>query len=186
MDITFRGLINRFMVVYLDDIIVYSKNRDYHIPHLKQIFERCQQYKILNPKKNVFAIEEGTLLGFVISPDGITIDPRGIEVIKSIAPPDNKKAMQSFLGKIKFVRRFISDFSEIVKPVQGMVKKDTNFKWKKERRESFGKIKEAIVEDPTLWSPNFDREFILYTFSSNHLILDVLIEKDEVGEEFPV
>ena len=58
-------------------------------------------------------MEEGTLLGFVISPEGITIDPRRIEAIKAIVLPHNKKAMQSFLGKIKFVRRFISNFAEL-------------------------------------------------------------------------
>ena len=106
-------------------------------------------------------MDEGTLLSFVISPEGITIDPGRIEAIKAIILPHNKKAMQSFLGKINFVRRFISDFTEIVKPLQDMIKKDFNFKWKKERREAFDKIKEAIVEAPTLQSPNFDNEFIL-------------------------
>ena len=76
MDIAFKGLINKSLVVYLDDIIVYSKTRGDHLPHLKAIFERCQRYRIsLNPKKNIFAMEEGTLLGFVIYPEGITIDP---------------------------------------------------------------------------------------------------------------
>ena len=118
MDIAFRGLINRSMVVYLDDITMYSKNQDDHIPHLKAIFEQCRQYGIsLNPKKSIFAIEEGSLLGFLIYPDGIAIDPGRIEAIMSIAPPHDKKTMQSFLGKINFMRRFISDFSEIVKPL---------------------------------------------------------------------
>ena len=69
--------------------------------------------------------------------------------------------MQSFLGKINFVRRFISDFAEIVNPLEEMIKNDFNFKWTKERKEAFEKIKEDIAEDPTLWSPNFDNEFIL-------------------------
>ena len=88
--------------------------------------------------------------------------------------------------KIIFVRRFISDFAEIVKPLQEMIKKYASFKWMKERREAFGRIKEAISEALALQSPNFDREFILYTFSSDHLIAIVLTQKDEVGEEFLV
>ena len=86
-------------------------------------------------------MEEGTLLSFVISLEGITIDPGRIEAIKAIVLPHNKKAMQSFLGKINFVRRFISDFAEIVKPLQETIKKYFNFKWKKGRREAFDKIK---------------------------------------------
>ena len=79
------------------------------------------------------------MLGFVMSPEGITIDPGRIESIKAIVLPHNKKAMQSFLGKINFVRRFISDFAEIVKPLQEMIKKDSTFKWTKERKEVFKK-----------------------------------------------
>ena len=68
MDIEFRGLLNRSIVVYLDDITVHSKIREENIPHLKAIFERCRRYRIsLKPKKSIFAMEEGTLLGFVIS-----------------------------------------------------------------------------------------------------------------------
>ena len=128
---------------------------------MKAIFERCRRYEIsLNPKKSIFAIEEGTLLRFLISPDGIKIYPGKIEAIKVITSPHKKKAMQSFMGKINFVRRFIFNFTEIVKPLQEMIKKDSNFKWTKERKESFDKIKEAIAEDSTLQSPNFDKEFI--------------------------
>jgi hypothetical protein len=72
------------------------------------------------------------------------------------------------------VRRLISDFAEIVKPLQEMIKKDSKFKWTKERKEGFDIIKEAIVETPTLQSSNFDKEFIIYTFASNHLITVVL------------
>ena len=119
MDISFRGVINRFMVVYLDDITMYSKNQNDHIPHLKEIFERCRWYIILlNPKKSVFSIEKGTLLGFFISPYGILIDPKRIEAIKNIVLPHNKRAMQSILGKINFVCRFIFDFVDIVKPLK--------------------------------------------------------------------
>ena len=187
MDIKFRGLINKYVVVYLDDITLYSKNKDDHIPHLKAIFERCQWYEIsLNPKKSIFSIEEGTLLGFVISPHGIIVNLGRIEAIKIIALPHNKKEMQFFLGKISIVRRFIFYFAKIVKPIQEMIKKYENFKWMKESKESFGKIKEAIMEAPTLRSPNFNSEFILYTFTPDHSIVVLLTTKDEVGEEFPV
>ena len=78
------------------------------------------------------------------------------------------------------------DFVEIVKPLQDMIKKDSNFKWTKERKEAFDRIKESIVEAPTLQSPIFDKEFILYTFVSNHSIAAMLTQKSEHGEEFPV
>jgi len=77
MDVAFQGLINRCVVVYLDDVIVYSNNREEHIQHLTQIFERCRKYGIfLNPKKTIFGVEEGKILGHIISQEGIHIDPK--------------------------------------------------------------------------------------------------------------
>ena len=187
MDIAFKGIINKSLVIYLNDITIYSKNQEDHVPHLKAIFEWCRQYGIsLNLKKSIFSLEEGTLLSFLISPEGIAIDLGRIEAIKAIALPHNKKPMQSFMGKINIVRRFISDFTEIVKTLQEMIKKDSNLEWTKERRELFDKIKETIAKDPTLWSLNFDNEFIIYTFASDHSIVVVLTQKNEEGEEFPL
>ena len=77
-------------------------------------------------------MEEGTLLGFVMSPEGITIYLGRIEDIKAIVFPHNKRDMQTFLGKINLMRRFIFNFAEIVKPLQDMIKKEFNFSWTKE------------------------------------------------------
>jgi len=112
MDITFKGLINKTVVIYLDDITVYSKKRGDHLKDLKQIFQRCLRYGIsLNPKKYFFALSEGKLLGFIVSKSGIHIDPDRIKEISEISLPHNKKAMQSFLCQIIFVKRFVPDFS---------------------------------------------------------------------------
>ena len=86
-------------------------------------------------------MEEGTFLGFVISPEGIIIDPGRVEAIKAIVLSHNKEAMKSFMGKTNFVTRFISEFAKIVKPLQEMIKKVSNFKWTNERKQAFEKIK---------------------------------------------
>ena len=97
---------------------------------MKQIFQCCQRYGIsLNPKKSFFALSEGKILGFIVSKSGIHIDPDRIKEISEIPLPHNKKAMQSFLGQINFVKRFVPDFSRIVSPLQEMIKKNSNFKW---------------------------------------------------------
>ena len=104
MDIYFRGLIGRSAVVYLDDIMIFSKKREEHAFHLRNIFERCRKYGIsLNPKKCVFAVTEGKLLGHIVSKKGISIDPERIKAIEQIPLPHNKKWMQSFMGTINFV-----------------------------------------------------------------------------------
>eukprot|EP00253_Pinus_taeda_P005266 PITA_05266 len=98
MDKTFRGLINRTVAVYLDDITVFSKERSNHLRDLNQIFQRCKRYGIsLNPKKSFFDLDQGKLLGFIVSRDGIYIDPDSIKEIYEIPFPHNRKSMQSFL-----------------------------------------------------------------------------------------
>ena len=83
---------------------MFSKHRGDHLRHLKKIFERCRKYGIsLNPKKSVFAVAEGNLLGHIINKQGIVVDPERVKAIAQIPPPSSKKAMQSFLGKINFV-----------------------------------------------------------------------------------
>ena len=83
MDIAFHVLIGRSVVVYLDDVIIFSKKREEHAFHMRQIFKRCRKYGIsLNPKKCVFAVIEGKLLGHVVSKKGISIDPKRIKSIE--------------------------------------------------------------------------------------------------------
>jgi hypothetical protein len=111
MDIYFKGLISQSMVVYLDDITVYSKKREYHPKHLKQIFERCRKYGIsLNPKKTIFIVSEGILLGHVISKDGISVDPERTKAILQISPPHSKRSMQSFFRQNQFRKKIHSIF----------------------------------------------------------------------------
>jgi hypothetical protein len=122
MDVAFRGLINTCVVVYLDDLTFCSKNKSYPISHLTHIFERCRKYRIsLNPKKTIFSVEEGKILGYIISQYDINIDPERVKEISHISLPHNKRAMQSFFGKINFVRKFTPDFVEIIKPLQRMI-----------------------------------------------------------------
>ena len=109
MDIAFHGLIGHSVVVYLDDVTIFSKKREDHMFHLKQIFDCCRKYGIsLNPKKCVFTVLEGKLLGHIISKRGISLDPERIAAIAQIPLPHNKKGMQSFMGTINFVQRVCS------------------------------------------------------------------------------
>jgi hypothetical protein len=151
MDVSFTGLLKKCVVVYLDDVTIYSKNKEYHIQHLTQIFERCRKYGIyLNPKKIIFGVEEGKLLGHIISQGGISIDHEWIKVIAQIPFPHNKNVMQSFFGKNNFVRKFTLDFAKTLKTLQKMIHKDAYFKWDEERKYSFNNIKTSISQAPVL------------------------------------
>eukprot|EP00253_Pinus_taeda_P017245 PITA_17245 len=187
MDITFKGLINRAIVVYLDDITVFSRERSNHLHDLNQIFQRCKKYGIsLNPKKSFFALDQGKLLGFIVSKDGIYIDPDRINKISEIPFPYNKKSMQSFLGQINFVKRFVPDFSQIILPLQTMIKKNSVFKWGVPEKESFELIKKSIINAPALNTPNFSNHFTLYTIASDSSYAAVLTQINDHNLEAPI
>ena len=94
MDITFAGKRDRFVMIYLDDITVFSKSDEEHLMHLQQIFGKCRKYGLsLNPKKYLFVIEEGKLLGHIVSKKGICIDPNRVDSIQTINLPRNKKEL---------------------------------------------------------------------------------------------
>eukprot|EP00253_Pinus_taeda_P004642 PITA_04642 len=110
MDIAFKGLINKTVVVYLDDITVFSKKRSNHLHDLNQIFEHCRRYGIsLNPKKSFFSLDQGKLIGFIFSKDGIYIDPDRIKEISEIPFPHNKKSMQQFLVRQLLIQRELGE-----------------------------------------------------------------------------
>ena len=101
-----------------------SKERKDHISHLIIVFERCRKYGIsLNPKKSIFRIDNGNILGHIVSEGGISIDPERIQSIKDVRLPANKKSLQSFFGKINFIQRFVPNFVERIKPMSALLKK---------------------------------------------------------------
>jgi hypothetical protein len=130
MDIAFVGERDKFVVIYLDDLTVFSDSDQSHLKHLRQTFVKCRKYGLsLNPKKSHFSMQEGKLLGHIVSKDGIRIDPKRVEAIQTISLPRNKKEIQSFLGRINFLRRFMPNFVEIVKLITYMLKKNYEVKW---------------------------------------------------------
>jgi hypothetical protein len=135
MDFAFHKLMGKIIKIYQDDLIVFSKERFDHISHLRQVFERCRKYGIsLNPAKSILGVDEGKLLGHIITKDGVKMDPERVQAIQQVPLPQTKKALQSFLGQINFVRRFIPNLAETLKPIQRLLKKDVKFEWTKEGR----------------------------------------------------
>eukprot|EP00253_Pinus_taeda_P010355 PITA_10355 len=187
MDIDFKGLINRTVVVYLDAITLFSRERSNHLQDLNQIFQRCKKYGIsLNPKKSFFALDQGKLLGIIVSKDGIYIDPDRISEISEIPFPHNKKSMQSFLGQINFVKRFLPDFSQIILPLQNMIKTNSVLKWGVPEKEAFELIKKSIIDAPALNTPNFSNHFTLYTITSDSSYAAVLTQINDHNLKAPI
>ena len=124
-------------------------------------------------------MKEGKLLGHVIYEEGIIIYPDRVATIQKIGMPKNKKEIQSFLDKVNFLRRFITNFVEVIEYITNMLKKDSNIKWKVEAKQSFTDIKKALTKALVLVSPNFTKECMIFSFSSEHTIARVLLQKNE-------
>eukprot|EP00253_Pinus_taeda_P007815 PITA_07815 len=187
MDIAFSKEIHDFLVIYLDDLKPFSKSDQDHLKHLRQIFTTCRKYGIsLNPKKSLFDLEEGKLLGHIISKDGIRIDPDRIQAIQQMPHPRNIKELQDFLGKINFLRRFMPSLDELSRLLNNMLKKDSKVKWTVEANQAFEGIMFSLTQTPVLTNPQFDREFIIFSFASQHTIAAVLLQKDDQGNEKPI
>jgi hypothetical protein len=124
MDIAFIGEKDKFVVIYLDDITVFSKTDIEHHSHLRRVFLKCRRFGLsLNPKKSLFSMQEGKLLGHIVSAEGVRIDPDRVEAIQALSLPRSKKEVQAFLGRINFLRSFISNFAELVKHITAMLRK---------------------------------------------------------------
>jgi hypothetical protein len=136
---------------------------------MEKFFLKCRRFGLsLNPKKSLFDMEEGKLLGHIVSAEGVRIDPRRVEAIQALCFPRSKKEVQSFLGKRNFLRRFISSFVELVKHITTMLRKENEVKWTVEPRNYFDQIKRDLTEAPMLIIPNYYKEFIIFLFP--HLI----------------
>ena len=187
MDIAFAKEIHDFLAIYLDDLTVFSRSYQQHLDHLRQVFLKCRKYGIsLNPKKSLFGLEEGKLLGHIISKDGIRIDPARIEAILQTPHPRNVKELQVFLGKINFLRRFIPNLAELIRLLKNMLKKDSKVKWTLEAKQAFEEIKMALTRTPVLTSPKFDRDFIIFSFASQETIVGVLLKNNKDNYEQPI
>ena len=101
MEIAFSEELGFFIIIYLDDVTMFSKTDEEHLEHLSKFFEKCRNFGIsLNPNKTLFGLQEGKILGHIISEEGIKIDPKRIEAILQISHPRNIKELQYFIGKI--------------------------------------------------------------------------------------
>jgi ribonuclease HI len=187
MDIAFIGEKDQFVVIYLDDITVFSRSDQEHCCHLRKVFLKCRRFGLsLNPKKSLFSMKEGKLLGHIVSTEGVRIDPNRVEAIQTLSLPRSRKEVQAFLGEINFLRRFISNFAEMVKHITAMLRKGKEVKWIIEPREYFIQIKRALTEAPVLISPDYSKDFLVFSFASFDTVATVLLQKNEEGREQPI
>ena len=129
MNHVLRDYIDKICEVYLDDILVYSKNPEEHDEHVKLILQKLAEYSLkVDLEKSEFDKEEVEFLGHIISKNGIRMDPKKIQSILEWPEPENLKDLQAFLGLANYYRRFIKSYSTIVTPLLRFTRKDVPFK----------------------------------------------------------
>jgi hypothetical protein len=176
MDFSFSDYLFKFIVVYQDDLTVFSKNRSDDVDHLRKIYDRCRSLGIsLNPKKSILGFFEGKLLRHIVSKAGVHIDLERIKGIMEIPLPFSQKGIQSFFGRINFVRWFVPNFAEIAKPILNVLKKGHDPKWSDEAKKAFDDIKQVLYHSPVFVSPSDDKDFQIFSFSSDSTMVAVLL-----------
>lgn len=118
MDSSFRDFSDRIIVVYLDDLTVFSKDRKNHLKDLRAVLQCCREHGIsLNPKKSFFYVTDGNLLGHIVSKEGVKIDPDRVNAIQHLSLPSNQTGVRSFFGQVNFLRRFVPKFAKTTKHI---------------------------------------------------------------------
>ena len=159
MNQVFKPFIGHFVVVYFDDILIYSSSLEQHLFHLRQIFCVLRDQKLYaNGKKCHFLVTEVTFLGYIVTGSGIKMDPAKVEAIISWPTPSTIHDIRSFHGLASFYRRFIRNFSSIIAPLTECMK-GGRFTWTSEAAKAFDILKAKVTEAPVLALPNFDEVF---------------------------
>lgn len=184
MDEVLRDLLWDFVVVYLDDLNVFSRTYAEHLKHLRAVFDRLRQAGLkLNPEKCKFVSPELIFLGHVIDKQGVRTDPDKIEKVKNFPVPKNLTQLRGFLGLASYYRRFIKDFSKIASPLNKLLKKDVSYQWKRDQQQAFEYLKECLISSPILVYPDWNRKFILFTDASTFALGAVLTQRDKQDQE---
>jgi hypothetical protein len=176
--------INHIVQPYLDDLLAHSMHCVDHPTHLRAIFIRCQFYHIrLNPHKCVFCVECGQLLGFIVSCQGIRVDPLKFKAILNLPPPSSLLQLQSLQGKVKFLRCFIPNYVELTLRFTRLLKKGSVFVRDTTANKYFNTLKLTLNRTPLLFPPDYSRDYFLYLSALDYTIAMFLIQEDDSHDE---
>ena len=182
-----RHYLDHFVIVYLDDILIFSKNEDEHIEHVRTVLKCLEEHSLyVKGEKCMFHKPQVNFLGFEISEKGVFMDSSKVEVLKAWSEPKDVTSLLSFLGFANYYRRFIKDYSKIAQPLTSLLRKDTTWKWTPECQSSFDSLKKSFTTAPIL--RHFDPELpcIIECDASDYCYGGVLSQKDASGELRPV
>jgi hypothetical protein len=160
--------LDKFVVVFTDDILIYSKNEEEHEQHLRVVLQRLREHKLYAKfSKCEFWLKEVPFLGHVISAEGIVVLPSKVQEVVDWKSLRSVTQIRNFLGLAGFYCRFIPNFSKIAKPMTKLLEKDAKFVWSKECEKAFLTWKKLLTIAPVLAQPNLEKPFDVYCDASS-------------------
>ncbi|GJV12772.1 reverse transcriptase domain-containing protein [Tanacetum coccineum] len=173
--------LDKFVIVFIDDILIYSKTKEDHEVHLGLVLELLRKEKLYAKfSKCEFWLQEVHFLGHVVNQNGIHVDPSKIEAVKNWKTPTTPSEIRSFLGLAGYYRRFIANFSKIAKPLTSLTQKNQKYVWGVEQEEAFQTLKNNLCDAPILTLPDGVEDFIVYCDASNQGLGCVLMQRGKV------
>jgi hypothetical protein len=181
MNKVFMEYLDIFIVVFIDDILIFSKMMEEHEEHLRLVLEKLRSNQLYAKfSKCEFWLTEVAFLGHVISVGGVSVDPGKVKDVLNWMPPTTVSEICSFLGLAGYYHRFIKDFSKIAKPMTKLLEKNKAFKWTKECQASFAELKKRITSSPVLILPDLTQKFDIYCDASRQGLGCVLMQEGQV------
>jgi hypothetical protein len=177
----FMEYLDRFVVVFIDDILVFSKTMEEHEEHLRLVLKKLRSNQFYAKfSKCEFWLTEVAFLGHIISAGGVSVDPGKVKDVLNWMSPATVLEIQSFLGLAGFYRRFIKDFSKIAKPMMKLLEKNKTFEWTRECQASFEDLKKRLTSSPVLVLPDLTKKFDIYCDASRQGLGCVLMQEGQV------
>ncbi|KAL0556646.1 hypothetical protein IC582_005160 [Cucumis melo] len=181
MNRVFREFLDTFVIVFIDDILIYSKTEAEHEEHLRLVLQTLRDNKLYAKfSKCEFWLKQVSFLGHVVSKAGVSVDPAKIEAVTGWTRPSTVSEVRSFLGLAGYYRRFVENFSRIATPLTQLTRKGAPFVWSKACEDSFQNLKQKLVTAPVLTVPDGSGSFVIYSDASKKGLGCVLMQQGKV------
>ncbi|CAI7891433.1 unnamed protein product [Closterium sp. NIES-54] len=177
-----RPLLDECVVVYLDDILIYSRDMKQHIEHLRRVFEILRWEKFyVKLSKSEFDLKKVQFLGHMVSAQGVHVDPKKIEAVRTWKTPENVKELQQFLGFANYYNLFVPQYAKISTPLTNLLKKNTPFKWEDVHQQAMEQLKTALTSAPVLILPDPKKDYVIEADASDRVVGAVLMQDQRKG-----
>ncbi|KAK7883026.1 hypothetical protein WMY93_029200 [Mugilogobius chulae] len=174
-----RDMLDIFVFVYLDDILIFSPDPDSHVQHVRQVLQRLLEHQLyVKAEKCEFHVSSVSFLGYVVSEGEIKMDPAKISAVRDWPTPTTRKQVQRFLGFANFYRKFIRNFSGIAAPLHALTSAKVRFQWTSQADAAFLRLKNAFITAPVLIFPDPSSQFVVEVDASDVGVGAVLSQSD--------